>query len=135
MKLQELLDSVGMTKKELAEKLGVSPKTVSRMGDEVSPEILAMFTESPKPINEESEDGFRMYPAGATIPLSERVKEVEDYTIDEIRPLLKRRGGIEGDSKRTKETDYEIAHSIGLRVWEFNKLIKRFIVLCAKEGK
>ena len=41
--------------------------------------------------------------------------------------LIKRRGGIEGDSLRELETDYEIARSIGLKVFEFNLLIKKWV--------
>ena len=134
MNLDELLDSVGITRTELAEKLGVSRMTVKRMAEkaEVTPEVLALF-ESKKPQADESEGGFKMYPAGSHVPMSPRPKEIEEYEIDEIRPLLARRGGIEADAKRDRETDYEIAHSIGFRVWEFKKLIERFVVLCREE--
>jgi transcriptional regulator with XRE-family HTH domain len=126
MKLSELLDSVGMTKGDLAEKLGVSTKTISRLKEEVTPEIITLLAEHKKPA-EVSETGFKMYPAGTVIPLAKKVKDIDAYTMDEIRALLKRRGGLEADSKRERETDYEIAHSVGLRVFEFKKLIERFV--------
>ncbi len=42
-------------------------------------------------------------------------KEPGTYTDADIKVLLKRRG--------QGECDYDIAHDVGLLVWEFNKLI------------
>ena len=60
------------------------------------------------------------------LPLAPRHKDVHEYTRDDIKLLLKRRGGLENDTKRDRETDYEIAHSIGLRVFEFNEMIQSY---------
>jgi len=95
--------------------------------NKVTPEILALFKPHEQ-VAGQTADGHQMYASGTEIPLSPRLKEIDEYTLDEIREICKRRGGIESDSKREKETDYEIAHSLGFRVHEFNKLIKRLVV-------
>ncbi len=43
--LTEALESAGITKIELAEKLGVSRKTVTRMGDTITPEVVRVLAE------------------------------------------------------------------------------------------
>lgn len=47
--------------------------------------------------------------------MGKRTKEPADYTDADIQALLKRRGA--------GEADYDIAHSVGLKVHEFNKII------------
>lgn len=100
----------GLGKGELAELLGVNRKTISRMGEEIEPKVQKILDEHP--VLEE-------------VPLAKKQKNWDEYTDDEIREICKRRGGLEGISERTLETDYEIAHSLGLRVFEFNKMIGR----------
>ena len=128
LSLQELLDSVGLSKTDLAERLGVSRMTVNRWGDDVKPEVMVLIEsiqEKLKLVSKVSDSGHKLYPAGVYVPMGERVKEPEDYTKEEVLKLCKRRGGIENDAKRTRETDYEIAHSIGMKVFEFNRMIRR----------
>lgn len=117
MNLTEELKAKGLTKQELADLLGVSRKTVTRMGEEVSSEVMKVISEHiPK--------------------VAVRSKEPGDFTDDEIRALLKRRGGLEGETKPPKEgtspswgreTDYEICQSLGIRNWEFNQMIADFV--------
>ena len=107
MKVDEYLKKTGLTKAQLSSPLGVSRSAVTQWDD--IPEKYDLEGLS-KPIE---------------IPLAPKVKPVSKYTLDEIREICKRRGGLEGLSERTLETDYEIAHSLGLRVWEFNHLIER----------
>lgn len=52
--------------------------------------------------------------------MGERTKDPGDYSDDDIQVLLKRRGA--------GEADYDIAHSVGLKVHEFNKLIHNHAV-------
>ena len=131
--LKQRLKDVGLTKKGLAELLGVSDKTVLRMGDEVTPEVEAVIEDY---VNSQDHEP-------AVIPMAPKQKDWEDYSLDEIRELCKRRGGLEGldsDEKRIAakncrmveggevialETDYEIAHSIGLRVFEFHRMVDK----------
>jgi len=111
MSLKLELAKKGLNKTLLAEILDVSRQTVARMGDEVTPEVqkvLDDYVEVVQPLE---------------TPLARKHKNWDEYSIDEIRGLCKRRGGLEGDSGRVLETDYEIAHSIGLRVFEFNRMI------------
>ena len=70
-------------------------------------------------------------------PPGPRVKEPDEYTIEEIRALIDRRGGYEAETKPPpkgktspswgRETDWEICQSVGLRVWEFNEMIARYV--------
>ena len=108
MRLSEVLKQKGLSKIKLAELLGVSRQTVQRMGEDVSDEVLAAIN--------------------AYVPLTgERVKEPSRYTDDEILDLINRRGGLEADTNREKETDWEICQSLGLRVWEFNEMIAGWV--------
>ena len=106
--LSDELRLVGLSKVKLAELLGVSRQTVQRMGESVSDEVLAVIR---RDIPQEGE----------------RQKEPKDYTDEEVAVLIARRGGMEGDLHREKETDYEISRSVGLRVWEFNALIADWV--------
>ena len=118
MKLTDELTAKGLSRGKLAELLGVSRKTVTRMGEEVTDEVLKVLAEFvPK--------------------VGERNKEPKDFTDEEIAGFLKRRGGLEGETKPPKEgtsspswgkeTDFEIAQSLGIRVWEFNQMIADWV--------
>ena len=109
MSLNALLKENGISKQTLADMLGVSRQTVQRMGDEITPEVLEVMS-TYEPIVEPKGD----------------VKKPEDYTSDEIREICKRRGGLEADVDREKETDYEIATKLGLKVWQLHEMIDRF---------
>lgn len=127
LSLQELLDSKGLTKGELAEKMGVSRKTITRLGDRVTPEVEAALDIHPEPSY-----------VPPVIPLAEKRKEVDEYTKAEIKELLGRRGAYESIPREKRvevqgrdcETDYEIARSVGLKVYEFNRLIDRYVEMC-----
>ena len=106
MKLNEALKERGLTKQKLAELMGVSRQTIQRMGNEVTDEALEAIN-------------------GYVIPVAEIAKSPEDYTDDEIKDICKRRGGMPGDVAREKETDYEIACSLGITVFDFHKMIDR----------
>lgn len=56
--------------------------------------------------------------------MGERAIEPDDYTDDDIITLLKRRG--------TGEADYDITHSVGLKVHEFNAIIHKHAVAACK---
>lgn len=49
MSLTKELEKVGMTKTELAEALGVSRKTIQRMGEEITPEVKRILNMSKEP--------------------------------------------------------------------------------------
>ena len=117
MNLTSELMSRGLTRTKLAELLKVSRKTVQRMGEDVSDEVLKVLADY--------------------VPESIVRKEPSDYTRDEVTALIKRRGGLEAETKPPKqgetsaswgkETDYEICQSVGLRVWEFNQMIADWV--------
>ena len=119
MNLSEELKAAGLSKTELSELLGVSRKTIARMGEDVSDHVMRAIQ--------------KFVPKA-----DDRVKEPIDYTLDEIRDLCKRRGGLEAEKNPpkdgevspswNKETDYEICQSIGIQVWEFNEMIKRLVM-------
>lgn len=122
MDLQELLDSVGLNKVQLAKLMGVSRSTVMRMGDRVSDEVLIII------------DQYRLTDiASETIPLpnkaepkvttGQRVKEPQDYTPKEIKLLCLRRG-------TGQEPDHVIAASIGVKLYEFKAMIVSLVKHC-----
>jgi len=130
MTVKDELKRLGVSQGQLAVALNVSRATVNRMKDEVASdevmEVLVGLSETPsQPVE---------------IPMSEKAKNWDKYSVDEVRVLCKRRGGLEGLSNRVAsnnarmgeggelialETDYEIAHSIGLRVFEFHKMVDK----------
>lgn len=108
MVLSDELKIRSLTKKKLAEILGVSRQTIQRMGEDVSDEVLAAIQNYiPK--------------------VGERVKEPSQYTDKEIEVLLSRRGGLDADTYREQETDKEIALSIGISLGEFHAMISAWV--------
>ena len=73
-------------------------------------------------------------PNDTDVLMSKKHKDPEDYTRDEAKALFMRRNGNYlickgnqyGESVRAKEVDYEIARSVGLSVFEFNRLVKLY---------
>jgi len=100
MKLDELLELKGLSRAELSRRIGLSKAAISRWGDEVPEKWVKVLDGlAPEvPIGEVPDDIWKWSPA--------RIKE----------EVCVRRG---------RETDYEIARSLGLRVWEFNRLIDK----------
>jgi transcriptional regulator with XRE-family HTH domain len=133
MTLKDELKRLGVSQGDLADALGKSRATINRMKDaEVTDEVMEVL------------QGLSVVPkVEVEVPLAEKVKDWEKYSLDEIRELCKRRGGLEGlDSSEKRiaakncrmveggelvalETDYEIAHSIGLRVFEFHRMVDK----------
>ena len=109
MKLEEYLDSTGFTKASLARALDISKAAISRW-DEIPEKWVSQL------------DGLKPEP---DVPMAEKKKDWNKYTVDEIRAICKRRGGLEGMAEREFETDYEISRSLGLRVWEFNRMVDK----------
>ena len=112
MELSVELKKRGITKKGLADLLGVSRQTVMRMGEEVSNKVLSVL-----------EDHEILHEA----PMMEKEQDWDKASLEFIELLIKRRGGLESDSERILETDYEIAHSVGWKVHEFYKAIDRWV--------
>ena len=108
MILSDELRLRGMSKTKLAELLDVSRQTIQRMGENISQEAWDVIS-------------------GYTPKQIKRIKNPSEYTDDEIYALILRRGGLEGETGREKETDYEICQSVGIKVWEFNKMIADWV--------
>lgn len=99
--LNEALEKAGVTKAKLAELMNVNRKTISRMGDNLTPEVEVILNTF-KPAIQEAANGLR-------------VKEPEEYSMDDIKSIcLTRRGS---------ESDYDIAQSLGLKVHELKLMI------------
>lgn len=115
MSLQELLDSVGLNKSELARLMGVSRKTITRLGDEVNDAVIKaveLHQKQEAEHNPETEDVF-VEIEQKDVPMAEtKFKDAMDCSEDEIRAIWKRRG---------TETDYDIAHSLGVNVFQFRR--------------
>ena len=119
MKLSFELKKRGITKKALADLLGVSRQTVMRMGEEVSEKVLAVI-----------KDHEILHDA----PMMEREQDWDSASLEFIEAMIKRRGGLEADTDRVLETDWEIAHSVGWKVHEFYRAIDRWVSSRKKEG-
>ncbi len=111
--LQDLLNDAGLNKSQLAKLMGCSRSKIMRYGDHVTDQVRHVVADySGKPVDTDAETV--PLPADLHVDIHAR-KEPDTYSDDDIRVLLKRRG--------TGEADYDIAHDVGLLVWEFNKLI------------
>ena len=111
MKLNDYLRTTGFTKASLARALGISKAAISKWDD--IPEKWVNLL-----------DGLT---APEEIPLEKQSHGWASAPMSFIEPLIKRRGGLEGDPERILETDYEIAHSVGWKVHEFYKAIDRWV--------
>lgn len=108
MMLTDELRLRGLSKTKLSELLGVSRQTVQRMGENISQEVMDVLS-------------------GYVPVMKSRTKDPSKYSDDEIQSLILRRGGVEGDTNREKETDHEICISIGIKAWEFNAMIADWV--------
>jgi len=107
MTLTDLLVDSGMTRQDLADRLEISLSTAKRLKD-IDDEILAAV------------DAFVTEALAKSAADEPPRKEPASYTDDDIQALLKRRG--------VGESDHNIAHSVGLKVHELNKLIHNHAV-------
>lgn len=122
MDLQELLDSVGLNKSQLAKLMEVSRSTVMRMGDEVSDEVLTIIDRYR--LTDEASHSIPTPTKTESNPIQgRRIKEPTHYTPKEIKLLCLRRG-------TGGESDYDIAHSIGVSNFEFRGMIDVLVKYC-----
>ncbi len=122
MDLGEELKRYGISQNQLSAALGVSRATVNRMRDkEVLVEHLAVLRELA---------GEEISPVEK---LAEKLKDWDEYTLDEIRELCHRRRG-EKVKRMVKdkevevweyEEDWEIAASLGLKTWQFSRMLDK----------
>jgi len=112
MILQELLDSLGIDKRQLAKIADISVKSLTRMQDDVEQYVLDA-------VDQYRHDGglAEVIPVASVdvpdVPVATfKHKPASQCTGEEIRSIWKRRGS---------ETDYDIAHSMGMRVCEFRR--------------
>lgn len=107
MELTAYLELKGFSKAELSRRIGVSKAAISKWKEIPEARLSELMELTPE------------------VPMAEKHKEPEDYTLDEIREICQRRGGHESDPERTMETDWEISRSLGMRIWEFNRMVDR----------
>lgn len=127
LQLSEALQQAGLTKNKLADIMGVSRQTIYRMGELMSDKVAQALDDYAK-----THISHTIMPNDQVLGCAPCVhdvaptarKEPDDYTDDDIRVLLKRRGA--------GESDYDIAHSVGLKVHEFNAIIHAHAVAGCK---
>ena len=124
MSLNELIDSVGITRIQLAKLMNVSRKTVTRLGDEVTPDVLKAV-EAYKCTDMASETIPVPVVKLETIQPGTRHKEPEDYTMPEMAHLCSERKGT---------PDWMVAAAHGLKTYEFKAMIANLVAYCAKAG-
>ncbi len=122
MDLGEELKRYGISQNQLSAALGVSRATVNRIRDkEVLVEHLAVLRELA---------GEEISPVEKLV---EKLKDWDEYTLDEIRELCHRRRG-EKVKRMVKdkevevweyEDDWEIAASLGLKTWQFSRMLDK----------
>ena len=122
MDLQELLDSVGLTKTQLAKLMGLSRSSITRMPAEASQEVIDVIDEY-KLTDEASHSIPTPNKIESNPVIGKRVKEPEDYTPKEIKLLCVRTGS--GQEPRS-----DVAASIGITVFEFKGMVDRLVDHC-----
>ena len=115
MKLADYLNKSGFSKSALSKVLGVSRQAISKWDD-----IPTIWLDKID---------------GLVPEVIEKQKEWDEFSHEEATDLIKRRGGIEADPLRESETDHEIARSVGLKVWEFRRMIDRWVQVRLQEKK
>ena len=116
MKLSDYLSTTGFTKASLARALDVSKVLVGKW-DEIPEKYIPML------------DGL----SPDETKVAAKAKNWDKYSVEEMKEIFLRRGGLEGDSLRDLETDKEIASSLGFSVWEFNMMVDRYCILKRRE--
>lgn len=116
MKLADYLSTTGFTKASLARALGIGKAAVQKW-DDIPEKWLSML------------DGLVPEP----VKVAAKAKDWDQYSVDEMKEIFSRRGGLEGDSLRDLEADKEIAASLGFGVWEFNMMVDRYCILKRRE--
>ena len=111
MQLDDYLRTTGFTKASLARALGISKPAISKW----------------KEIPEKWVNSLEGLTPPVEIPLEKQEHGWASAPMPFIQSLIDRRGGMEGDTMRDKETDYEIASSAGWKVHEFNMAIERWV--------
>lgn len=116
--LQELIDSVGINKKELAIILGVTPKTVQRMGDNVSEDVLSAVDEYKNNITQEQSE---------KVPVpAEKKKAIGE--ISEILPVTHENIAL---SRTWHDLDnLQVAQRFGLSRFHYNEEVQKTVIHC-----
>lgn len=118
LSLKELLDSVGLTKGELATLMSVNRKTVSRMGDEVSDEVLLAVDEYKNNITSEQSE---------KVPVPIEAKAV-DGELSEILPITHENIAL---SRTWHDLDnLQIAQRFGLSILHYNEEVQKTVIYC-----
>ena len=120
MKVQELIDSLGITRAQLAKIAGVSPSMITRMKDDVEQWVI------------DEVDAYRLKGALAEhIPVPEIVEDVAEWG-DRVK--LSHNDIARLCSDRREATDYMVAASVGRKVYEFRALIDKAVAYCSEKG-
>lgn len=127
LSLNELLDSVGISKVILAKLMDVSRSTVTRMGDEVSDDVLAVIDKYKADMTSEQSESVpvAVKPANETKP--DKPANVLPVTHRNI--ALSRikygRGGMPID---------QVADTFGLSVFDYNQAVQDTVIYCQDNG-
>lgn len=125
MSLQELLDSVGINKKQLANLMGCTPKTIQRLGDKVSDEVLACIERYKEEMtHEQSEE------VPTPIPVSEPTRDPVG-----IQPVSHRNIALSRIKYGREGWPIDdVARLFGLSVAAYNLAVQDTIIYCQDKG-
>lgn len=122
MQLSELLDSVGINKTVLAKLLDVSRQTVHRMGEEVSPEVLAIIDRYKLSMTPEQSE---------FVPVAQ-VKAIEHEQLTETIPVTHRNIALSRIDYGAGIPIDVVAHSFGLSVFDYNQAVSDTVAHCTQ---
>lgn len=130
LSLNELLDSVGISKVILAKLMDVSRSTVTRMGDDVSDDVLAVINKYKADMTSEQSE---------SVPVAVKPSKPIDNTETHVKPeslpithenIAKSRIWYGRDEMPIDQ----VAGKFGLSVFDYNQAVQDTVIYCQDNG-
>ncbi len=133
--LSELLDSVGINKTTLAKLMFVSPKTVQRMGDDVSEEVLQAINDYKDNMSYEQSEAVPVPVSPVTETVETPDINTSGYDVNLLNVVNHKNIALSCVAHGTGGIDKAtIARSFNLSVFAYNAEVQNTVNHCTIEG-